>query len=224
MSLHCRIRETGAPVNFYSDGEPQGFSIEYVQLLARKTGLEPRFVYGKSWNDYLEMAAHNQLDVLLNIVKTPEREKIYNFTEPYAALEYQLYTQVGAAPINSLTELKGKTVALPKGFYYAEQMQEQGNFTILPVENSTDALRAVSSGKADACYELAPVAGWLIKTLYLRNIQYGGGAKIGERSVLPIRMAVGKENKLLASILAKGMAMIDDEEMSRLQQKWLGAD
>ncbi len=216
-------QEDWAPINYYSDGKPRGFSIEYVQLLAEKTGLEPRFVYGKSWSDYIDMASHGQLDVLLNIVKTPEREKKFSFSESYATLEYQLYTRTGEPPINSLTALKGKTVAVPKGRYYAEQLADLDNCSVLSVENAADALRAVSMGQADACYELAPVAGWLIKKQHIRNIQYGGGAKIGERAALPIRLAVNKENKLLESILAKGMSMIGDEELSRLQQKWLGS-
>ena len=168
------------------------------------------------------MASNGQLDVLLNIVESPGRKKKFNFSEPYATLEYQLYTRQGTPTIHSLTELRGKTVAVPEGVYYAEHLKNLDAISLLPVENSAEALRAVSEGKADALYELAPVVGWLLKKLRIENIQYGGGAKIGEHTALPLRLAVNKKNKLLASIINKGMAMIDDEELAHLQQKWLG--
>ena len=93
---------------------------------------------------------------------------------------------------------------------------------ILSVSSSTDALRAVADGRADAFYELAPVVDWLMKKHGIENVQYGGDAKIGERTALQVRMAVNKKNKLLASILDKGMSMIGDGELAYLQRRWLG--
>jgi len=212
-----------APVNFYEDGTPQGFSIDYINLLAQKTGLEPRFVYGKTWNDYLEMARRGELDVMLNIVETPARKEFLTFTRPYARLRHQLFTRLETPPITSIEQLFGKTVAIPKGFYYAELLQQHDDVNVLEVSSTTDAIRAVASGDADALYELAAVVEWLTPRLGVHTIKPGGSLKLGRASALPIRLAVNKDKQLLASILDKGMAMIDDRELVRLQQTWLGS-
>ena len=72
------------PYNFNVDGEPTGFSIDYMRLLAEQAGLEIEFVSGPSWNDFLNMMRSGDLDVMLNIVDTPGRREFLLFTGPYA--------------------------------------------------------------------------------------------------------------------------------------------
>jgi ABC-type amino acid transport substrate-binding protein len=61
------------PYNFNVDGEPSGFSIDYMRLLAEQTGLEVDFVSGPDWNAFIDMMRSGDLDVMLNIVdaRTP---------------------------------------------------------------------------------------------------------------------------------------------------------
>ncbi len=72
------------PYNFNVDGEPTGFSIDYMRLLAAQAGLDVEFVSGPSWNEFLDMMRSGDLDVMLNIVDTPVRREYLLFTTPYA--------------------------------------------------------------------------------------------------------------------------------------------
>jgi ABC-type amino acid transport substrate-binding protein len=72
------------PFNFARDGQAMGYSIDFMNLLAERVGLEAEYVTGPSWNDFLEMMKRRELDVMLNIVKTPERLKYLLYTPPYA--------------------------------------------------------------------------------------------------------------------------------------------
>lgn len=69
------------PYNFAKDETPQGYSIDYMNLLAQKAGLNIEYVTGPSWNQFLAMMKEGALDVMLNIVKTPERE--ISFPHPF---------------------------------------------------------------------------------------------------------------------------------------------
>ena len=60
------------PYNF-NDGTPVGFSIDYMNLLAGKLGIQVDYITGPSWNEFLGMIKTKQLDVMLNIVNTEER-------------------------------------------------------------------------------------------------------------------------------------------------------
>ena len=54
LSQHPVIRvqnELGwAPYNFNDNGRPRGFSIDYMNLLAEKLGIEVEYVTGPSWS------------------------------------------------------------------------------------------------------------------------------------------------------------------------------
>ena len=59
VAEHSTIRvhnETNwRPFNFSQDGSPAGFSIEYMNLVASKVGLNVEYVSGPTWNRFLEI-------------------------------------------------------------------------------------------------------------------------------------------------------------------------
>ena len=85
---HPKIRvhnETNwPPFNYSEDGKPNGFSIDYMNLVASKVGLKVEYVTGPTWNEFLGMMKSGDLDVMLNIVRTPDREKYLLYTNTYA--------------------------------------------------------------------------------------------------------------------------------------------
>lgn len=61
------------PYNYYSHDHPAGYSVDYINLIAGKLGIQLQFISDLSWSDALDSLENKQLDVLLNIVKTPQR-------------------------------------------------------------------------------------------------------------------------------------------------------
>jgi hypothetical protein len=120
---HPRIRVHNEmdwpPFNFAEAGEPKGFSIDMMNLLASKVGIKVDYITGPSWNDFIEMMKSGELDVMLNIVKTPEREKFLLYTPPYANNPNTILSHHDNL-YRSINQLSGKTVAVPKGFFYEE--------------------------------------------------------------------------------------------------------
>ena len=62
------------PFNFNKDGKPLGLSIDYMNLLASRIGIEVTFTSGE-WGELLDQAFDKKLDVMRNIVKTLARQK-----------------------------------------------------------------------------------------------------------------------------------------------------
>jgi len=81
------------PFNFFENDKPKGFSIGFMNLLASKLGIELQYITGPSWNDFINMMKKNELDVMLNIARSPEREEFIHFTPSYATLQIALYTR-----------------------------------------------------------------------------------------------------------------------------------
>ncbi|MEA2079959.1 MAG: transporter substrate-binding domain-containing protein, partial [Pseudomonadota bacterium] len=71
------------PFNFHKNGIPQGFSIDFMNLIAQKMGFRVEYVTGPAWNEFLEMTKRKELDVMLNIAQSAGRENFLSFTDPY---------------------------------------------------------------------------------------------------------------------------------------------
>jgi polar amino acid transport system substrate-binding protein len=226
IARHKRIRvhnETEwAPFNFNEDGVPKGLSIDYMNLLAGKVGLEVEYVTGPSWGEFLEMMKRGELDVILNIVKTPERQRYLLFTPPYADNPNTILSRK-EAPYRTLKELSGKTVSVPKGFFYEEILKsEYPEIDVLPLRDTIDTMKAVSFGQADAALGELAVFNYLMAKHLMTDVMISGEVKIGDRELSLLNIATRRDMPVLASILTKGVNAIGTEEKHAIQRKWLG--
>jgi PAS domain S-box-containing protein len=210
------------PFNFAEHGKPKGFSIDYIELLADKIGAQVEFITGPSWDEFLGMMKSGDLDVMLNIARTDEREAYLKFTPSYVTLIQTLYTRDDFPLVSSVKDLYGKTIAVPKGFYIIELLKDHPEVIILEVRDLVEAMHAVSTGKADALYDLMPAVNYLRRTLQITNLKVGGDLGIEASRPMPLHLAVSADRSILADILAKTMNQVRDEEFQELYDKWLG--
>ncbi len=226
ITTHPRIQvhnETDwPPFNFAEDGQPLGYSIDFMNLLAKKVGLSVEYVTGPSWNDFLEMMKAGDLDVMLNIVKTPEREKYLLYTPPYANNPNTILSRRDV-PYDSLKQLFGKTVSVPKGFFYEEVLKrDYPQIEILALKDTVDTMKAVSFGKADAALGELAVFNHLMAHHMMTDLVVSGDVKVGDHELSLLNIATRKDLPVLASILVKGVKSIGFEERRTIQRKWLG--
>ena len=209
------------PFNFSKHGEVQGFSIDYMDLLAKKVGLSVEYVTGPTWDQFLGRMRDGSLDVMLDIVKTPEREEYLLFTKPYADNPNAILSKRDA-PYLSLRELFGKTVAVTKGFFYEEVLaREYPRIKVLPLKDTHQTMIAVSVGKADAALGEMAVLNHLISERMMSDVTVSGEVEIDDRELSLLNIATRKELAPLASILTKGMSAITMEEKRELRWRWL---
>jgi len=209
------------PFNYYEDNQPKGLSIDYMRLLAQKIGIEVEFISGHSWNEYLEMLKRKELDVVLNVVRTPKRLKYALFTQPYI-LNPNIIVSQSKDKFESMQDLYGKTVSFPKGFFYEEVLTNNYPQIIrFAVKSTLDSLEAVVSGKADAAIGENAVTNYLLSKHHLKDLSVSGEVTIGNPDLVNLRLGIRKDWQLLRSILDKAMKKITDQEMIHLRQKWL---
>ncbi len=222
---HPRIRvhnETNwAPFNFFANDRPQGLSIDYMNLLANKIGIQIEYVSDPSWDKLLGMLKHKELDVMLNIVRTEDRLAYVLYTEPYA-FNPNVIVSTKSNRYSSIQELFDKTVAFPKGFFYEEVLTKNyPQIKRLPVADTLSSLKAVSFGKADAALGESAVLHHLINRNMLTNLAISGEVDIGNPDLVNLRIGVRNDWDTLQSILKKAMKTVSVEEMNRLRQKWI---
>ncbi|MBF0368762.1 MAG: transporter substrate-binding domain-containing protein [Magnetococcales bacterium] len=209
------------PFNFAEEGQPKGYSIDYMNLLAQKAGLEVEYITGPSWNDFLEMMKARTLDVMLNIVKTPEREKYLLYTPPYAENPNTILSQRDT-PYQNLEQLFGKTVSVPKGFFYEELLKrDYPLITVLPLKGTIETMKAVSFGQADAALGELAVFNHLLAHHMMSDLTVSGEVKMGDPELALLNIATHQDLPILASILIKGVQAITAKDKREIQRRWL---
>jgi PAS domain S-box-containing protein len=220
--IHVHNELNWAPFNFNENGTAKGFSIGYMNLLASKLDIDVQYISGPTWDKFLEQIKANELDVMLNIAMSPERERFIHFTPSYATIQIALFTRDDYPLISSIEDLYGKTFAVQKGFYIQEQLKKHPQVKLLEVPDSIEAIRMVSIGKADVMQDLSAVAEYIIEQQQVPNVKIGGdlGSFLGRP--IPLHIGVSKKMEPLAGILAKTMKSISDDEVRTLRGKWFG--
>jgi ABC-type amino acid transport substrate-binding protein len=156
------------------------------------------------------MIKNNELDVMLNIARSPEREGFLVFTPPYVTMMQALFTRENVPLVSSIEGLYGKTFAIPKGFYLQEFLKRYPKIKILEVSNTTEAIKAVSIGKADFMFDLMPVVKYITGQLQVTNLKVGGDIGIFEGKPIPLHIGMRKDLAPFAGILDKTMKAVTD--------------
>jgi PAS domain S-box-containing protein len=212
------------PFNYFEYGRPRGLSIDYMNQVAEKLGIEVEYVTGPSWDEFLAMVKRKELDVMLNIVKTEDRMKYLLYTETYIKSSNVIVSSENK-PYETIEALFGKTVAFPKGFFYEEGLAKSyPQIKRLPVEDTLASLKAVTFGRADAALGEVAVVRTLINKNLLTGLRISGEVSIGNPDLTNLRIGVRNDWPLLQSALMKAMAAITPQTMNQIRQKWVVVD
>lgn len=209
------------PFNFVANETPRGYSIDYMNLLADTMGIKVEYITGPSWNEFLTMLKDKKLDVMLNIVKTKEREKYILFTPPYAMTPNAIVSRKNDS-YETLEDLNGKSVAIPTDFFYDEILKKSyPNIKIVSKKNALECLKAVSLGEVDSTMGEQSVVNYLIKHNRLSDLHISGEVRIGNSDSQKHRIGIRDNAPLLRSIIKKAMLRVTLGEIKKIQQKWL---
>jgi ABC-type amino acid transport substrate-binding protein/CheY-like chemotaxis protein/two-component sensor histidine kinase len=227
LETHPVIRvhneQSWAPFNFYEHGSPTGFSIDYMDLLAEKIGLQVEYTSGPAWNEFIAMIKERRLDVMLNIVKTSEREKFIRFTtQPYIETPRAIVVRKDDSTVRNFSDLYGRTVVVEKGFFYENYLkQNHPEINIMTVKDTAETLRVVANGDADATLGVIAVEQFLINKHFFSNLKLIVDPE--EKALRSFDQFIGVRSDwpLLATMLDKAMGAVTDKELVTLSRKWI---
>ncbi|MBU0923669.1 transporter substrate-binding domain-containing protein [bacterium] len=207
-----------APYNFNENGIAKGYSIDYMNLIANKLAIQVDY-QNVIWNEAMNMLENNQLDIMVNVLKSKERKDRFIFSNiPYRVSSPAMVSRIGDAEYNSFKELNGKTIALVKGYHSYERVKKDfPNINIYPTNNSLEILTAVTTKKADITYGIKDVLEYSISKNLITNLKIT--PNIDDES-FGFYFAYNKENTILKSIIEKAEKLISKNEIEKLNDKW----
>ena len=141
---------TWAPWTFHDEtGKLTGYDIELGRAIAKKMGVQVEFIEGK-WDGLLAGVSSGRYDIMINGVDiTPDREKAYHFTDPYAYNRTVVIVTEGNTTIQSIADLKGKQTANTISSTYATIAEKYGA-KVLGVDDLNQTFELLLGGRIDA--------------------------------------------------------------------------
>jgi signal transduction histidine kinase/DNA-binding NarL/FixJ family response regulator len=226
LSTHPVIRvgaETNyAPYEFQdSRGRFTGVVADYLELIRRRLGA--RFEV----NQLLDFEAIEnklkvrQLDVVLALPRTTDREEYLGFTRPYLHYVNVIVTRDDFGFVTGLRDFANERVAVVTG-HSSQRLVARvyPNFSVTAYSDLLDALMAVSTGKEDGLLDdIFPIV-YYIRHRQISNLKI---ATPVEKALQPqgFSIAVRKDWPELVGILDKVLLTITQEEQREISQKWL---
>jgi ABC-type amino acid transport substrate-binding protein/nitrogen-specific signal transduction histidine kinase/ABC-type nitrate/sulfonate/bicarbonate transport system substrate-binding protein len=213
------------PFNYTVNNNPTGYSIDYMETLAKIMGIEIQFIQGKPWSTYLEMLQKDKLDAIVNIMETPQRKVIYNFTTPFAEPNNVAVTRNGESITIIDTEvIRNKRLVVVDGYAASDKYEKlYPSKKIVKVNNVLEALDKVKVNEADFFISNDALINFSIEKHYIAGLKL---VPLSEELNYPdtlLSIATNIKNPVLASIFQKAMSTIDEHETLALRKKWLGA-
>lgn len=213
---------TWSPWTFHDEsGKLTGYDIEVGRLIAKKLGVEPQFVEGK-WDGLLAGISAGRYDIMINGVDmTPEREKSYRFTAPYAYNRTVVMTAENNDSIKTMADLKGKVTANTISSTYAEVAEKYGA-KVSGVDDLNQTFELLLGGRIDATLNAEVVYYDYKKVHPTAAIKIAAVADETTSVGIPLRKEGTEKlqaelNKILAELRASGA-------LSKLSIQFFGTD
>ena len=211
------------PFDFMKNGVACGFSIDFVNLVAAKTGLKVKYINGYSWQTLMDMGRSKQIDLFPAIWKTEERKKFLSFLKPYIDTPSILITHENEKQIQRLDDLKGYKLASIKEFASTDLVKKYyPEIFLIEVSSAAEGLRLVSYKKVKAYLGSYGETDYMIRKNMIANLKIAGETTFGGRAqASELHIAVRKDWPKLYGILDKAINSITSVELNQLKMKWL---
>ena len=214
------------PFDFMKNGIACGFSIDFINLIAAKTGLKLKFINGYSWKTLIDMGRSKQIDLFPAVWKTEEREKFLSFLKPYIDTPYILVTHENEKQIHNINDLIGYQLVGIKGFASTELIKKYyPEIFLVEVSSAAEGLRLVSYKKAKAYLGSYGETDYIIRKNMIANLKIACETNLdGRVQASKLHIAVRNDWPELYAILEKTIYSISSDELNKLKMKWISME
>lgn len=126
-----------------------GYDVEVARAVGKKMGVKVEFVES-TFDAIFAGLTSDRFDAVGNqVTVTPERQKLYSFSEPYTVSEGVIVVKSDNTKVKSLADLKGLTSAQSTTTTFAKLAKDAGA-KVQGVEAFPQAITLVKQGRVDA--------------------------------------------------------------------------
>jgi two-component system sensor histidine kinase/response regulator len=200
-----------------SNGVVTGYLVDIWKLWESKTGVRVELT-ATDWDKAQQIMYAGQADVIDTMFRTPQRESKLDFAPPYAEIPVPIYTHIGIGGITDVKTLHGFLVGVKTGDSCVDKLKASGITTLQPYRSYEALVQAAAAGHIRVFCMDEPAANYLLyRDRIERNFNRAFTFYNGE-----LHRAVHKGDTKALVLLQQGFSAITPDELSELQDKWMG--
>ena len=200
-----------------ASGSLTGYLVDYWKLWEEKTGVHVD-LRASDWDKAKARMLSGEATAIDTIFLTPEREKVLDFTAPYAQIPVSIYTHADIGGISDLNNLRGFQVGAKAGDACLDTLKQADIQTVKPYPNYETLVKAAIAGEIKIfCLDEPPANYFLYK--YHADATFNKAFQI---STGQFHRAVHKGDTQAMALLNRGFDAISEQENKALQNKWMG--
>jgi len=206
------------PMSIIKDNSMIGVMGEYLDVISEKTGLKFKYIKASSWVEVIEMFEKKEIDMVPGVGASDYESKLGLTSNVYADFPFVLVTKINQSFISDISELEGKTIAVPKYWTsYNYLREQQPNIKILEVNSVFQALDAVEKGKADAFMGHMAIGMHYVGTYYSKKLHIAGKVDYSFNH----KILIQNDNHILLSIINKVFDSMSEADHRQIKSRWI---
>ncbi|PHR73084.1 MAG: hypothetical protein COA66_04620 [Arcobacter sp.] len=205
------------PLSIINEGKFEGLIADYMQIIEDKTGISFKYIPYSSWVNILLAFSEGKLDFIPSVSDNKKYNNLGLLTKGYEKFHYSVVMNNEGDFLNDLSDLKGKTVAIPS-FYtsYKHIKKYYPSINVIATKNIPNALSLVSKGEADAFIGHEAVSAYYIKNFF-SDLKIVGITN--EKFVH--HFLIQEEHRIFVNIINKVLYNISYDEKQNIRNKWI---
>jgi len=210
------------PIIYSSDGLIiKGIVGDYIQRIAEISGVKVEVVLGSSL-ELQQLFKQHKIDLLPTAYLTVETKPLGLFGTGYLKLTSGIYTQQNNLSITDLAELNGRTLAVPAGHIFANDIRKMyPKIKLVNTINAKQSLDMLFKGDVDAVFEIDAVMSLYLHKQQIETVKSNQLTHLPSKSLLFLTQS---EHPILQSILNKSLVSINDPDREKTMRLWLNND
>jgi len=219
-TLTVAVEPVYPPFEFRAaDGGIQGFDIDIINAIGQAAGFNVKF-QSIAFDGIIPALQAGTVDAAVGAMTiTSERAKVVSFSRPYFKAGIAIAVPEGTQGVNTLNDLRGKSIAVQIGTTAAEAVKSIPDAKVRTFNAAVLTLQELSNGNVDAAVSDAPVMLYAIKTGRLKGITVNDQLVTEEFYGIPT-----PRNSPNLQLINRGLTtLLENGTYAQLYQKWFGA-
>lgn len=203
-------------------GQPGGFAIELMALIARHAGLKVSYRVEDNWVDTIQSLREGRADLIPNLGITESRQQEFGFTSPFETFRISLFVRSDTYNVHGLDDLAGRRVAVVRANAAEAVLRARPKILLETYPNFPDALFALLSGNVEA---LAYPEPWTWKSA--QAAQVADRIKVVGAPLMEVRRGLAVQanrQALLERIEQAVQQVLTTPEYRKIYARWLGEE
>ena len=196
----------------------RGSSPDFIQLMARRGGLNVQLVRTKTWEESFAAGQRRQCDVFSLLMDSPSRRSFLDFTTPYLEIPGVIATSVKVPFVASLEQVSGKRLGHMRGFAGIELLRLQHpGIQLVEAGSYEEGLSRVQNGELYGFIGNMMSIGHVLQENKISDVKIAG--RIGHDNLMSV--ATRNDEPMLHEVFQRLVDSIRPEERQEIMNHWL---